>query len=385
MRKNFTKNIKKRKVFLLFILIFLFTIFLSLYCSKQFFDSKKAQKTNLKNRFSYTIGIIITTQDKNKSILKFYDENLNFIKSKYLPYGALADCMTLPAANQNSIYFIPRGVPQKEELEIALDYNPISHTFKKYKIGMPSLLQIAASDDAVFTINELNFTSYITKYSKDMRECSQVSSETFSYDAIYYYDKFLYATGKKKTEENTKYYLFQIDANSLKTIHKEDITAYGQGNLFFCGVGEDIYFTLPYDGQEQKNNSLMIFHLKSKKVEEIKLNDFFPQQIKRKNDLLLISHSDLIEGTGNNLSIFNLNTKKSKKISLSHPISQIETEENSNSVYILGDDILYRYILDKEKEMLFLQEKISIPCFDKEIDEAAYYYIGGFFLAKMKN
>ncbi len=346
------------------------------------------KKNHLESR-SFYVGVVRTTQDKNKSILNFYDKKLNFIKSIELPYGALADYMTLPAVNQNFIYFIPGGTTLKES-EAVIRYDLSTQTLKEYDIGMPSLLQVTASEDAIFTVNELNFTSYITKYitkntADNMKQkfCTQVSSKKFSYDTIYYYNGFLYVTGKTKTTKKEKYYLFQLDADTLQIIQKADITNYGQGNCFFLGVGEDIYFTLPYDKKEEKNNVIMKFSTKkktTKQLEKLKLPNYFPQQIKKLDNLLLVSHCDLIEGTGNSISIFDLKTKKTKLISFAHRVSQIEVDAISHSLYILGDDKLYHYTLNTKEKNFLLEEKITVSNKNNDEEEKIYYYTGVFFL-----
>ncbi|MGN0466204.1 MAG: hypothetical protein ACI4F9_07640 [Lachnospiraceae bacterium] len=336
------------------------------------------EKNHLENS-NLALAIIRTTQEKNESFLDFYDKNFNFIKSEKLPYGTLSDYLTPPTTYQNFIYFIPRGVPLKKELEVAVCYHPLTNFCEEYHIDMPGLLQISVTDNAIFTINELNFTSYINKYEKKSKKISYLSSDEVSYDTVYYYNGFLYATGKKHMDRPNNY-IFQIDPDSLKIKWQKEITNDGQGGFFFCGIEDSLYFTLPYDSNEKSNRSLMIMSLKNTKkpsLEKITLLESFPQQIKKVRDILLISHCDLIQGQGNFLSVFYPKTKKSKLISLSHNILQMEVDEKSKSIYILGDNALYHYIFNDKKDKLILQKKIDI----KEIkDEKVYYYIGGFFL-----
>lgn len=364
-----------------FSLLLVTVVLISLYgCKNNFKKSTHQKENNDSTDSNLYLAIIQTTQEKNQSILNFYDKDFNFIKSEKLPYGTLSDYLTLPAIYQNFIYFIPGGVPLQKELELTLCYNPITNFLKEYDIGMPGLLQISVSDNAIFTINELNFTSYISKCGKNDKKISRISSDKISYDTIYYNNGFLYAIGKEYKEDIIRNYIFQIDPNSLKILWKKDITKYGQGGFFFCGLEDKLYFTLPYDLKEQKNNSLMILSSNNKKensLEEISLLESFPQQIKKFGDILLISHCDLIEGEGNSLSIFHPTTKKSKLISLSHNILQIEVDETSNFIYILENDTLYQYILNEKEEDLVLQKKIHI---EKIEDNQVYYYTGGFFL-----
>lgn len=364
-----------------FSLLLVTTVLISVCSCKNVLKKSTYQKenNNLGNSNLY-LAIIQTTQEENQSILNFYDRNLNFIKSEKLPYGTLSDYLTLPAFHQNSIYFIPGGVPLQKELELTLCYNPFTGFRKEYDIGMPGLLQVSVSDNAIFTVNELNFTSYISKYKKHDQKISRISSDKISYDTVYYYNEFLYATGKEQTEDITSNYIFQIDPNSLKILWKKDITKYGQGGFFFCGVGDKLYFTLPYDLNEQKNNSLMVLSSNSQKknsLKEIILLESFPQQIKKFGDILLISHCDLIEGKGNSLSIFDPNTEKSKLISVSHNILQMEVDEVSNFIYILENEALYQYILNDKRDDLILQKKLDIQ---KIKDSQVYYYTGGFFV-----
>lgn len=326
------------------------------------------------------IAIVWTTSEKNQSILNFYDKNLNFIKTKTLPYGTLSDYMTLPFSYEKSVYFIPGGVPLQNEFEFVLAYHPSTHSCQKYHIGMPGLLQVSVSEDAIFTVNELNFTSYISKFDKKTKQISRISSDTISYDTIYYYDGFLYTTGKENKEKNAKQYLFQIQPDSMKLLWKEEITKYGQGCLFFCGVEDKLYFSLPYDQKEQENNALMAFSFKNskKKLEKISLSASFPQQIKKMGEYLFISHGDLVgeDQDEGSISIWNLNTKESKVFSLSHPISQMEVDELSNVIYLLGKETLYQYSFDAQKKELFLQKKVKL---EKQEEETIYSYIGGFF------
>lgn len=358
---------------------FLFAVILISICNyKNILKKINHEKENNNLGISSPQLVVIhTTQEENQSILNFYDKNLNFIKSKKLPYGTLSDYMGLPASYQNYVYFIPGGVPLQKELELVLAYNPSTHSYQEYNIGMPGLLQISVSDNAIFTVNELNFTSYISKFDKNTKKIYRISSDKISYDTVYYYNGFLYTTGKEHKEKNAKQYIFQIDPNSMKILWQKEITEYGQGGLFFCGAEDKLYFSLPYDSRERENNSLMVLSLKNKKnLKEISLSESFPQQIKKLGDSLLVLHSDLIEGEGSYISILDLNSQKSKLFSLSHNILQMETDEMSNSIYFLENEALYKYILDK-KDNLILQKKIEIK---RPEEENIYYYTGGFFL-----
>lgn len=359
---------------------FLFAIILFCICNnKNILKKINHQKENNNLDISSPkLAVISTTQEENQSILNFYDKNLNFIKTEELPYGALSDYMSLPASYRDSIYFIPAGVPFQKELELVLAYHPSSHSYQEYQIGMPGLLQVSASKNAIFTVNELNFISYISKFDKNTKKISRISSDEISYDTVYYYNGFLYATGKEHKEENAKQYIFQIEPNSMKILWKKEITKYGQGGLFFCGVKDELYFSLPYDSKERGNKSLMVLSLDNQKnLEEISLKESFPQQIKKLGDNLLILHSDLIAGEGDSISILNINTKESKRISLAHNILQMEVDEMSNSIYLLENEALYYYILNDKKDNLILKKKIQL---EKQEKNNAYYYTGGFFL-----
>lgn len=359
---------------------FLFAVIFIAVCNyKNIIKKINYQKENNNlGTSSPKLVVIQTTQEENQSILNFYDKDLNFIKSKKLPYGTLSDYMSLPFLYRESIYFIPGGIPLQKELELVLAYHPSTHSYQEYNIGMPGLLQVSSSDDAIFTVNELNFISYISKLDKNSKKVSRISSDNISYDTVYYYDGFLYTTGKEHKEKNAKQYIFQIDPDSMKILWQKEITKYGQGGLFFCGVQDNLYFSLPYDEKEQGNHSLMVLSLKNKKnLEEISLLESFPQQIKKFEDHLLILHSDLIEGKGSHISILNLHTKKSKLFSLPHNILQMEVDETSNSVYLLDNEDVYRYTLNPKKDDLILQKKIQIKEREKE---QAYYYTGGFFI-----
>lgn len=380
------------------------------------------QQKKLKQDTFY-IGIVRTTEQKNSSIISFYNKNFQFVTSDVLPYAAICDCMTLPISKEGEVYFLSQGVLQEsseeEQSELCIQYTPISNeasknlskttqkkksmsikertksnannktegTWTSYHMEMPSLLQMAISDDFIFSINELNFTSYISKYDRGKKKVSRNSSDTFSYETIYYYDGFLYATGTKLDGQQEKNYIFQIDPATMKILWKKDITKYGKGGIFFLGIGKKVYFTLPYTKKEEGNNVLMMLDYciskkKAKvKLTPIRLSEKFPQQIKEMNRYILVSHCDFIEEKGNTISVINKKSHKANTISFPHTVLQMETDPKNNLIYILSTKHLYAYELNKDGTDVTLKNQLYLKKMNqKEEENDCYYYTGGFFL-----
>ena len=80
-----------------------------------------------------------------------------------------------------------------------------------------------------------------------------------------------------------------------------------------------------------------------------------------------------MHGTGNNITVFNPKKMQSKLLTLDHNIDQMEVKDDK--IYVLGEDMMYRYRLEKDK--LLLEKKTNVQT---KKGGSIYYYISSFFV-----
>lgn len=89
------------------------------------------------------------------------------------------------------------------------------------------------------------------------------------------------------------------------------------------------------------------------------------------DNILIVSHFDLVKREGGSISIYNLETKELNNIELGHDVEQMTI--NENVIYILSDKIIYQYEL---KDMnLYLKCKTQIKKSNEENYLSGIFYI----------
>lgn len=323
---------------------------------------------------NYEFCVIETTEQKSQSILSFYDKNLNRIGQHKIPYADYGSLFTPPVVMNNNVYAIPEGVPYVKELEIVLEYHLNDGTVTEMNLKKPGLFSFAVSSDSIYTTNMLNGTSSISKYNKKTGKVERINtpSTVRNYNFIYSCGDGVYVSADQSSQNKTKSYLIKINPDHLSIEWEKDISNIGSETTFFYSDNKYLYFTVPKDKKYKPESYLARMSFKDQKIKKINLPYVNPEQMKPYKDKLLISHNDM-HGTGNNITVFDPKTLQSELLTLDHNVDQMEVKDDK--IYILGEDMMYRYRLEKNK--LLLEKKTNVQT---KKGGSIYFYISSFFV-----
>jgi len=216
----------------------------------------------------------------------------------------------------------------------------------------------------------------LLKFSKCSKENNQVVSEKIEgvYVSKLLCSKdmlFAFATTKYGKEMNS--YIYIYDAEELSFDEKIDITNYGGTHYKAILFDNNILFSNSVDSGDHPCNTVCIYSINDKTIETISFDQYYPLDLAVWDNILIVSHFDLVKREGGGISIYNLETKELNNIELGHDAEQMTI--NENVIYILSDKIIYQYEL---KDMnLYLKCKTQIKKSNEE------NYLSGIFILNL--
>lgn len=180
---------------------------------------------------------------------------------------------------------------------------------------------------------------------------------------------FAFATTKYGKEMNS--YIYIYDAEELSFDEKIDITNYGGTHYKAILFDNNILFSNSVDSGDHPCNTVCIYSINDKTIETISFDQYYPLDLAVWDNILIVSHFDLVKREGGSISIYNLETKELNNIELGHDVEQMTI--NENVIYILSDKIIYQYEL---KDMnLYLKCKTQIKKSNEENYLSGIFYI----------
>lgn len=180
---------------------------------------------------------------------------------------------------------------------------------------------------------------------------------------------FAFATTKNGKEMNS--YIYIYDAEELSFDEKIDITNYGGTHYKAILFDNNILFSNSVDSGDHPCNTVCIYSINDKTIETISFDQYYPLDLAVWDNILIVSHFDLVKREGGGISIYNLETKELNNIELGHDAEQMTI--NENVIYILSDKIIYQYEL---KDMnLYLKCKTQIKKSNEENYLSGIFYI----------
>lgn len=336
-----------------------------LFCIKQSKDID-----NFKEDFH--IAVIETTEQDNDSYITFYNKDLKKIGSQNIKMGSMGSYFDLPRIYGSNMYVIPKGIGSEKDLTVIMEYNLETGKYKTYNIGQPGMNSFAVNDNAIYTVNTLNYNSIISRYDIASGNLRTITIEQVYIGRLDLYDETLFAFGDIKEDDGLKSYLYLIDTKNFKMIDTIDISKCGTSQNYSTKIGDYIYFTSQTDTYDQGSDTLTKFNIKDKMISIIKLQELYPFQILNYRDKLIISHFNLVQAQGNIITMFDPITNEQKVLNLENNLAQILIKDDK--LYSMDGDFLYVYsISDKDFKLL---NRIDIHTMKKS---SKYFYLAGFF------
>lgn len=286
------------------------------------------------------IGVIETNGYSEKSRLLIYDENLTEISEVPIKYASVGNIFYNPIVYNNELYIIPQGLANKKDEQKVLKINLSSLDEDIYNIEQLAMNSICTDKGYIYTCNTLNGDSYINKCSKiDQSVNVQIVKQTYI-SKIVCNDDILYAFGTVKEEKTLKSYIYVFDEN-LYLIEQIDITEYGSSHYKVIVQDGKIFFSNSLDYKDSPCNTVGVYSTSDKTISTIQLEQNYPLDLVFYNNVLIVSHYDLVRREGGSISLYDLDTKEIRNYQLDHGVEQMTI--NKDNIYILSEKIIYKY------------------------------------------
>lgn len=206
-------------------------------------------KTGFENK-NYKAAVVVTSGNKDKSEMIFYDNKLKEIFRRNISFVNIASSFDPPVNFNQKIYMIPRGVPFQNEREEVMEYDLKSHDIHTYEIGKPGLSAFDLTSKYIFTTNTLNGISTLSRYDKSSGEIKRCNTKSFSLNFIHCYKEAVFVTANRDTKIGTSTYLLKFNGETLKIEWKKKIPFYGDP-CFFYSDNKNLYLS---SGGEEKTS-----------------------------------------------------------------------------------------------------------------------------------
>lgn len=296
------------------------------------------------------IATISTSGLFHHSEVNFYDENLELVQTDDIPYAGILD---RGVVENHKLYFPSEGIMDIENLKIMVEYDPKTGAHTKLNMDRPGLLNTAADSQAVYTWNNRNFLTTVTRYDLETGERTIYETQDFIINGFYERGELLYALATDLTDATTNYFVV-FDKQTMAVRQKvalgalscgSDIVEY-ENNLYFTGI------TKAFDA-----SYLYQLNLDTYEFQTFPLSQVYPTQtLAFGGDSILIFWNHRNNGKG--VSIVNLQTKEETEFTMEH--SMMKSCVNGNSVYGFGwDYAVHKYDFDGKK--FVHQKEVKVP------------------------
>lgn len=318
-----------------------------------------------------SVGVIETSGNSKKSRIYFYNQNLEKTATLPLEYASLGSIFYNPVIYEDELYLIPQGKTNVKDEKKVLKIELKSGNQKIYEINQLAMNSICVNDKNIYTCNTLNGDSYINKCSKENNQVVSEKIEGVYVSKLLCSKDMLFAFATTKYGKEMNSYIYIYDAEELSFDEKIDITNYGGTHYKAILFDNNILFSNSVDSGDHPCNTVCIYSINDKTIETISFDQYYPLDLAVWDNILIVSHFDLVKREGGSISIYNLETKELNNIELGHDAEQMTI--NENVIYILSDKIIYQYEL---KDMnLYLKCKTQIKKSNEENYLSGIFYI----------
>ena len=111
----------------------------------------------------YSIAVIETSSNEEKSLVTYYDDNLKKINSNFLDYAELGTNFYNPIYHDDQVYLVPRGLQGKHDEKKVISLNLTDGNNNEYDVNRNNIICTTTNDDYLFAASNLNYISYLTR------------------------------------------------------------------------------------------------------------------------------------------------------------------------------------------------------------------------------
>lgn len=319
---------------------------------------------NNKEIGDYKVAVIETTSNKEKSLITYYDEDLEKVGSKSFEYAELGSNFYSPEYQDEEIYIVPRGLQGNHNEKKVISLNLKTGNDTVYDVDKVNIICTAVNKKYLFAGSNLNAISYLSRIDlKDKKE-TDLSFNNEYLSLIAATDKYVFAFLSSTDDQNIYSKINVYNVDSLELIKTIDITEYGINQTKYYLDKDNLYFSNAYDKYDQQNNILGIMNLDDFSLKKVELKYNSPDDIQfLENGDLLISCTDVVQSNGTHVIIYEKDTGNQTSYDLNIPIMNIKAM--NNKLYALSSDYnLYVYDIDNDMKL--------VKSTEHELTEGAY-------------
>ncbi|WP_353097695.1 hypothetical protein [Tissierella praeacuta] len=306
------------------------------------------------NSHNVRIGVVETTAMEYKSIIHWYDDNLNKVSEQKLKYAMLGTVFNNPVYTKDEVYMIPQGLGNKKDSKKVISINKKDMKIKEYTINQIGLNGVAVSGDYIYTINTFNGDTYISRLNKFNNELEEIilNNEYISGLTAVRGKIYAFSSNLSTISPELNLYIYNED---LELIDKKDITKYGTSQYKFMHDEDSLYTGVMITKEDEPSNIILQISLNSNKVEAINTGEYYPNDILLYKDNIIVTHNDLVINEGNTLTVLDKDCQAVRVIDLENKTELAGILKNylvvGNQEKICLYDIEDNFKLTKEKSI----------------------------------
>ncbi|HHV26956.1 MAG: hypothetical protein KZY61_01655 [Clostridiaceae bacterium] len=312
-------------------------------CGRKVCNSKVLDSEEIK------IGVVETTGSEYKSIIHWYDGNLNKVSEQKLSYAMLGSAFHNPVYYDNEIYMIPQGLGNKKDSKKVISFNKKDLSIKEFSFKNIALNDVTVSEDYVYTINTLNGDTHICRLNKTNNTVKEIIIEKEYISGFTAVKDKIYAFSSNLSTSFPKFYLYIYDEN-LDLLDKKDITEYGTGQYKFMNDDDYLYVGVTVTKEEKPSSTILKISLDTNKIETIDINEEFPNDILQYKDKIIVTNHDLIINQGTKMTILDKNNEDSEVIDLNNKTEFSGIVENM--LIIANQEKVSLYDIEKDFKLI---------------------------------
>lgn len=334
-----------------YITLLMVSIFIMNGCVKEVGIPKEFKTEDIK------IGVVETRSTDYKSIIHWYDDDLNKVFDQKLKYADLGDTWRKPVYYDNQVYIIPVGLMGRQDSKLVISIDEDDFKIKEFEIDDTGLQALAVNEDYIYTSSNLNRVAYITRTNKSDNKSIQLAIDNIYITGLLAIEDKLYSFHDNGDGLNRNFCLdiYNQDLELLKTI--ED-SRYGADQYKYLYDKEDkvIYTTMQYDSDDEIYGLLLKIHTDTYEIESIDLKEEFPDAILDYKDTIIISHYNLVGCIGSKISLLDKKTQEFTTIDLERRVDYVDILENQ--LVVVNEETISLFDIDNNFKLI---KETSIP------------------------
>jgi len=323
----------------------------------------------------FRVGVIETTEQRNRSKIGLYDDSLNLVGTLDYNMGSMGMSFYPPQIVGSKMYVIPQGTGNEKELSLMLELDLESGEDQTIDIGLRATNSFCVSDQFVFASATWNGISTISRASLADQSLKQIEYRSVDFvEQMQVVQDELFVVGFYYDEKDVLHSTFAIfNIDTMELIREEDISDYGVSHLGMLHVENRLYITSSGKRSQSKteqvpDNRLIVYDLANRSFHAIELGANDPATMTYECGKLYVLQSNLVTGESHGVTIIDIETEETHFIALDHGVYQIAVKDGC--LYALSDSSIYQYRVIENAFSLVSEKNVRTKTGDNP-----YFYV----------